>query len=87
MTPEQIGYLQDRLWDAGVLDVFLTPVLMKKNRPGTNVTVLLPAVAREAVSETLFSEGTTLGVGFTKSSARCSSAGAWKCRPVSAASE
>lgn len=64
MTPEQVGYLHERLWDAGALDVFVTAVQMKKNRPGANVTVLLPQAARGDVSRTLFSEGTTLGVRF-----------------------
>jgi uncharacterized protein (TIGR00299 family) protein len=61
-TPEQLGYLQERLWDVGVLDVFLTPVIMKKNRPGVNITVLVRGGLREAVSEVLFRESTTFGV-------------------------
>lgn len=61
-TPEQLGYLQERLWDVGVLDVFLTPVIMKKNRPGTNVTVLVSPGGREAATELLFRESPTLGV-------------------------
>jgi hypothetical protein len=64
MTPEQTGYLQEKLLAASVLDVFLTPVLMKKNRPGVNVTVLARPENREAVSEILFSEGTTLGIRY-----------------------
>jgi uncharacterized protein (TIGR00299 family) protein len=64
MTPEQTGYLQEKLFGAGVLDVFLTPVLMKKNRPGVNVTVLARPENREAVGEMLFSEGTTLGIRY-----------------------
>ena len=61
-TPEQLGFLQERLWDAGALDVFLTPVLMKKNRPGTNVTVLVSPGAREPATEVLFHESPTFGV-------------------------
>ncbi len=63
MTPEQMGYLQERLLEAA-LDVFLTPVIMKKNRPGVNVTVIARPEARERVSEILFTEGTTLGVRY-----------------------
>jgi uncharacterized protein (DUF111 family) len=63
MTPEQMGYLQEKLLELS-LDVFLTPVIMKKNRPGVNVTVLARPQARERVSETLFTEGTTLGVRY-----------------------
>ena len=61
-TPEQLGFLQERLWEAGALDVFLTPVMMKKNRPGTNVTVLVSPGSREAATETLFHESPTFGV-------------------------
>ena len=61
-TPEQLGFLQERLWEAGALDVFLTPVIMKKNRPGTNVTVLVSAGFREAATEILFHESPTFGV-------------------------
>ena len=61
-TPEQLGYLQERLWEAGVHDVFLTPVQMKKNRPGVNVTVLAPSGARERVSTIFFTESSTIGL-------------------------
>ena len=61
-TPEQLGFLQERLWEAGALDVFLTPVMMKKNRPGTNVTVLVSPGSREAATEILFHESSTFGV-------------------------
>ncbi len=63
MTPEQMGYLQERLLVVA-LDAFLTPIIMKKNRPGVNVTVIARPEAREAVSEILFTEGTTLGVRY-----------------------
>ncbi|MGH9392168.1 MAG: nickel insertion protein, partial [Vicinamibacteria bacterium] len=63
MTPEQMGYLQEKLLEVA-LDVFLTPVIMKKNRPGVNVTVIARPEARERVSEILFTEGTTLGVRY-----------------------
>ncbi len=63
MTPEQMGYLQERLLEVA-LDAFLTPIIMKKNRPGVNVTVIAEPKAREAVRELLFVEGTTLGVRY-----------------------
>jgi hypothetical protein len=63
MTPEQMGFLQERLLEAS-LDVFLTPVIMKKNRPGVNVTVLARPRDRERLAEILFTEGTTLGVRY-----------------------
>lgn len=61
-TPQEMGYLSERLLAAGVLDVFVTPVQMKKNRPGVNVTVLVRTDERERVSDILFSEGATLGL-------------------------
>ena len=61
-TPEQLGFVQERLLEAGVLDVFLTPVMMKKNRPGTNVTVLVHPHRRDQATAILFRESTTLGV-------------------------
>jgi uncharacterized protein (TIGR00299 family) protein len=63
MTPQQMGYLQEKLLEAS-LDVFLTPVIMKKNRPGVNVTVIARPEAGERVREILFTEGTTLGVRY-----------------------
>lgn len=61
-TPEQLGFLQERLWDIGVLDVFLTPVLMKKNRPGSNITVLASPGSRESATEILLHESPTFGI-------------------------
>lgn len=61
-TPEQLGFVQEQLLDTGVLDVFLTPVMMKKNRPGTNVTVLVHPHGRDRATAILFRESTTLGV-------------------------
>ena len=50
----QLGFVQERLLEAGVLDVFLTPVMMKKNRPGTNVTVLVHPHRRDQATAILF---------------------------------
>jgi uncharacterized protein (TIGR00299 family) protein len=47
MNPQIFGPLIDRLLEAGALDVFYTPVQMKKNRPGILITVLAPQDARE----------------------------------------
>ncbi len=62
MNPQWFAPATDRLFDAGALDVFLTPVLMKKGRPGTLVTVLAPEDRRQAVIDVLFRETTTIGV-------------------------
>lgn len=62
MNPEVYGYVMDRLFRLGVLDVTMVPVQMKKNRPGVMLQVLVePALQPQAV-ELLFRETTTLGV-------------------------
>lgn len=62
MSPELAGHVLERLLEAGALDVFLTPVQMKKNRPGVNVTVLMEPRKRQELVAIVFSETTTLGV-------------------------
>lgn len=64
MNPQLFGPLMDRLYDAGALDVFYAPVQMKKNRPGTLVTVIAPPEKRHALSGVLFRETTTIGVRY-----------------------
>ncbi len=59
---EVIGYCFDCLFAAGALDVFSTPVQMKKNRPGVLLSVLAPEAALEALESILFRETATLGV-------------------------
>jgi uncharacterized protein (TIGR00299 family) protein len=61
-APQILGPLVERLLDVGALDAFLTPVQMKKGRPGILVTVLAPPGRKEAIEELLFRETTTLGV-------------------------
>jgi pyridinium-3,5-bisthiocarboxylic acid mononucleotide nickel chelatase len=64
MNPQLFGPLMDRLHAAGALDVFYAPVQMKKNRPGTLVTVLSTPAHRERLSGILFAETTTIGVRY-----------------------
>jgi pyridinium-3,5-bisthiocarboxylic acid mononucleotide nickel chelatase len=64
MNPQLYGPLMDRLSAAGALDVFYSPVQMKKNRPGTLVTILAPPDRREALVGLLFVETTTIGVRY-----------------------
>ncbi len=61
-TPELVGELTERLLAAGALDVFTTPVFMKKQRPGVLLTVLVEPGQREALLDILFRESTTFGV-------------------------
>ena len=64
MNPQLYGPLMDRLLEAGALDAFFTPVQMKKNRPGTLVTVLASPDRRGAVSGVLFTDTTTIGIRY-----------------------
>lgn len=62
MTPEIYGYLIDRLLEAGARDAFLTPVIMKKGRPGIQLTVLADPNKENELTNLIFSETTTLGI-------------------------
>jgi uncharacterized protein (DUF111 family) len=62
MNPELYEPLMAGLIKAGALDVALSPLQMKKGRPGVGLTVIGPLAAREALLERLFTESTTLGV-------------------------
>ena len=66
MNPQLYGALMDRLAAAGALDVFYAPIQMKKNRPGTLVTVVAPPGRRAALADVLFRESTTIGVRVTE---------------------
>ncbi len=62
VTPEVIGYCCERLIAAGALDVFSTPIQMKKNRPGVLLSVLTPEAGVDALEAILFRETATLGI-------------------------
>ncbi|TVR65026.1 MAG: nickel pincer cofactor biosynthesis protein LarC [Candidatus Competibacteraceae bacterium] len=62
MNPECYDHVLERLFAAGAKDVWLTPVLMKKNRPGTLLSVLCAPTLASVLSERLLLETTTLGV-------------------------
>jgi uncharacterized protein (TIGR00299 family) protein len=64
MNPQIYGVLLDALLAAGALDVYYTAVQMKKNRPGTLVTVVAPPERRAALCGLVFRETTTLGVRY-----------------------
>ena len=64
MNPQLFGPVVERLMGAGALDAFLTPIQMKKGRPGALITVLAPADRRSDLCTVLFRETTTLGVRF-----------------------
>lgn len=62
MTPEVYGYVLDALLHRGAKDVYLTPVVMKKGRPGILLTVLADEARVEEVVRTIFRETSTFGV-------------------------
>ncbi len=64
MNPEIFGFLMDRLFEDGALDVLFIPVYMKKNRPGTVVQVLCHTDKQKTVVKRLIQETTTLGVRY-----------------------
>ena len=59
---ELVGYCYDRLLEAGALDVFTTPIQMKKNRPGVLLSVLCQESDRASLQEIIFRETATLGI-------------------------
>lgn len=62
LPAEVIGYCYERLLEAGALDVFSTPIQMKKNRPGVLLSVLAKADDLPKLHDILFAETTTFGV-------------------------
>ncbi len=62
LNPQLIGYIVDLALAEGALDVFTTPVQMKKNRPGTLLTILARPEQEEKLRALLFRESSTLGV-------------------------
>jgi hypothetical protein len=62
LSPQIYEHLMERLLAAGALDVYLTPILMKKSRPATKVSVLSHSIHADKILTLLFQETTTLGV-------------------------
>jgi uncharacterized protein (TIGR00299 family) protein len=71
MNPEFFEVVMERLFAAGALDVYYTPIVMKKSRPATLVSVLAEPAQVEALSEILFRETSTLGVRIKEVARRC----------------
>jgi hypothetical protein len=66
-TPELLGYLSERLLAAGALDVGYSPLQMKKNRPGTRLTVVAPPAEQEDLARLILRESSAIGVRFFES--------------------
>jgi pyridinium-3,5-bisthiocarboxylic acid mononucleotide nickel chelatase len=62
MNPQIFGVAMDRLYAAGALEVFYVPVQMKKNRPGTLLTVIARPDRRAVLTDLIFRETTTIGL-------------------------
>lgn len=61
-SPEKVGFCIQQLWEKGALDVYTTPIQMKKNRPGTMISVLCQPETAGDIKEVLFCETGTLGI-------------------------
>lgn len=61
-TPEQIGYAMERLFEGGALDVFFTPIQMKKNRPGVTVSFLCRPEQLDQLARLLLTETSAIGL-------------------------
>ena len=64
MTPEEIGYAVEQLLLSPALDVFTTPIMMKKQRPGTMLTVLCKVGDKDKVRDLIFRHTTSLGIRY-----------------------
>ena len=61
-SPQVLGYALDRLMESGALDVSLSPIQMKKNRPGSLLRVIARPVDQERLAQMIFAETSTLGL-------------------------
>ena len=71
MNPQIFGVLMDRLLADGALDVFYTSIQMKKNRPGTLLTVIGNPGHKDRLTQTIFRETTTIGVRYRTMTREC----------------
>lgn len=66
MNPQLYEHVMERLFAAGALDAFITPIIMKRGRPAVLLTVLVSPLSLEGATGVLFAETTTLGVRIQK---------------------
>jgi len=71
MNPQIFGVLMEKLYAAGALEVFYSAVQMKKNRPGTLMTIVAKPGDRDAMTEIVFRESTTIGIRHQELSREC----------------
>jgi uncharacterized protein (TIGR00299 family) protein len=71
MNPQIFGVLMDKLYAAGALEVFYSAIQMKKNRPGTLMTIVARPEQRDTMTEIVFRESTTIGIRHQELSREC----------------
>ena len=71
MNPQLYGAAMERLYAAGALEVFFVPIQMKKNRPGTLLSVIAPPERRAALADVIFRETTTIGFRYYEADREC----------------
>lgn len=64
MNPQNYEYVLERLFAVGAVDAYLTPIIMKKNRPAIKISVLVDGRYFEEISRVLFAETTTIGIRY-----------------------
>jgi len=62
MNPEIFSWIFPKILELGALDVFVTPIIMKKNRPANKLSVLCKEKDTEKLENFIFQETTTLGI-------------------------
>ncbi|HQU86065.1 MAG TPA: nickel pincer cofactor biosynthesis protein LarC, partial [Pyrinomonadaceae bacterium] len=71
LSPEILGFVMDKAFDFGCLDCWFTPILMKKNRGATMISILCENEKVEIFKELLFTETSTLGVRISRIEREC----------------
>ena len=64
MNPEFYDHIAQRLFEAGAVDVFSSPILMKKNRPAQKLSILAPSIDFQKIQKIVFEESTTFGLRY-----------------------
>lgn len=86
MSPVVYETVCEKLYKAGAMEVFLTPVQMKKSRPGILITALAPKNRLENIAEVIFRETTSFGIRYYETKRlkliRKKSADNWKCGKI-----
>jgi pyridinium-3,5-bisthiocarboxylic acid mononucleotide nickel chelatase len=65
MSPQIYGYFQEKALEAGALDVYSTPIQMKKNRPAQKITCVCALAEVDRLAQLIFQETTTIGIRYT----------------------